>query len=214
MVDEVAVRAAATTVEPLPDRAALAFLLATSFLGTMGIGLVAPVLPFLVARFTAPERVGALVGVLFASYAAAAFVAAPILGALSDRLGRKPILVVSLLGSAAGYFVFGRAGAFWMLVVGRLVNGFTAGNFSTVTAALSDTTRPEARGRVFGYIGATAGAGILAGPAIGGALAKLGTSAPLYVAAAVACANAIFGMVFMAETRPRGRILAALTLDS
>jgi DHA1 family tetracycline resistance protein-like MFS transporter len=192
--------------------AALAFLLATSFLGAMGIGLVAPVLPFLVARYAEPAQVAALVGVLSASYAAAAFVAAPILGTLGDRFGRKPILVVSLFGSSAGYLIFGCAGAFWMLVVGRLVDGFTAGNFSTVFAALSDRTAPDARGRVFGYVGAAAGAGIIAGPAIGGLLARLGTSAPFYVAAAIACANAIFGMLFMQETRPRDRAIAPLTL--
>ena len=202
----------ATAPPPPPDRAALAFLLATSLLGTMGIGLLAPVLPFLVAQFAAPARVAALVGVLTASYAAAAFIASPVLGTLSDRLGRKPILIVSLLGSAVGYLVFGCASAFWMLVVGRLVDGFTAGNFTTVFASLSDRTPPDARGRVFGYVGAAAGAGIIAGPAIGGALARFGVSAPVYVAAGFAGANAVFGMGFMRETRARGRVIAPLTL--
>jgi len=194
-------------------RAALGFLLATMFLGAMGIGLVAPVMPFVVARFVAPGHVASLTTALSASYAAASFVAAPALGVLSDRFGRKPVLIVSLLGSVAGYVVFGLADAFWILVVGRLIDGFTAGNFSAVLAAVGDSIRPDDRARIFGYVGATAGAGLIAGPAIGGAIAPLGLAAPVYFAAAVTCANAIFGAIFMRETRARDAAAEPLAIQ-
>jgi DHA1 family tetracycline resistance protein-like MFS transporter len=195
-----------------PPRAALWFLLATMFLGAMGIGLVAPVMPFLVARFVAPDHVASLTTLLSASYAAASFVAAPALGVLSDRFGRKPVLIVSLLGSVAGYLVFGLADAFWLLVAGRIIDGVTAGNFSAVLAAVGDGTPPSDRARIFGYVGATAGAGLIAGPAIGGAIAQLGLAAPVYFAAAITCANAIFGAIFMRETRARDAAPEPLTL--
>lgn len=196
---------------PLP-RAVLWFLLSTMFLGAMGLGLVVPVMPFMVAQLVEPDRVASLTALLSASYAAASFLAAPTLGVLSDRFGRKPILIVSLLGSVVGYIVFGLADAFWILVLGRLVDGFTAGNFSAVLAAVGDSTRSDDRARIFGYIGATAGAGLIAGPAIGGVIARFGLTAPVYFAAAVTCANAIFGAIFMRETRARTAATEPLTI--
>lgn len=183
-------------------RAAVFFLIASAFLGAMGIGLVNPVVPFLTARFVAERDLALIVSVLTLSYAGAAFLAAPALGALSDRFGRRPVLIVSVLGSAAGYALFGAASATWMLIAGRLIDGLTAGNFSAVFAALSDSTQPEDRGRTFGYVGASVGAGFIAGPAIGGLLARFGLSAPLYFAAALCLSNAVFGFFFLPETRP------------
>lgn len=169
----------------------------------MGIGLVGPVVPFLAERFARDSRnLAFIVSVLSLSYSAAAFLAAPVLGALSDKYGRRPILIVSVLGSAAGYVMFGLAGATWMLVCGRLIDGLTAGNFSAVFAAVSDSTAPEERGRSFGVVGAGVGAGFILGPAIGGLLSRYGLSAPLYFAAGLAIANALFGFFFMPETRP------------
>lgn len=179
-----------------------AFLIVTAFLGAFGIGLVNPVVPFLAARF-APERdLAFVVSALTMAYAGAAFLAAPVLGAMSDRFGRRPVLVLSVLGSAIGYFVFGAADTLWLLIAGRLIDGFTAGNFSAVFAAVADSTKPEERGRYFGYLGATMGAGIITGPAVGGLLAHFGLRAPFYVAAALCLANASFGALFMPETRP------------
>ena len=179
------------------------FLVSTAFMGAMGIGLVNPVVPYLAARF-APERdLALIVSMLTISYSGAAFLAAPALGALSDRFGRRPVLILSVLGSALGYLLFGAAHAIWMLICGRLIDGFTAGNFSAAFAALSDCTKPEDRGRNFGYMGASVGAGFIAGPAIGGVLARFGVSAPLYFAAALSFGNALFGCLFMPETRPR-----------
>ncbi|MEO6599721.1 MAG: MFS transporter [Polyangiaceae bacterium] len=182
-------------------RMLLWFLMCTAFLGAMGIGLVNPIVPYLAERF-APQRDLALVlGGLAISYSGAAFLAAPALGALSDRFGRRPILLISVLGSAVGYALFGAAQATWVLVVGRLIDGLTAGNFSAAFAALGDSTRPEDRGRNFGYLGASAGAGLIAGPAIGGLLAHFGPAIPLYFASALCVANALFGLFFMPETR-------------
>src|ERR1700749_4215946 len=113
-------------------RATLALLVTTAFLGSLGIGLANPVVPFLAARFVSEQDLALTIGVLSMSYAGAAFLAAPALGALSDRFGRRPILIVSVLGSAIGYVCFGAAHAAWLLVLGRLIDGITAGNFSAV----------------------------------------------------------------------------------
>jgi len=184
-------------------RAVLWFLVSTAFLGSMGIGLVNPVVPFLAAQFVPEADLALIVSVLSMSYAGAAFLAAPALGALSDRFGRRPVLILSVLGSAVGYAIFGAAHSPWLLVCGRLIDGFTAGNFSAAFAALADCTRPEDRGRNFGYLGASVGAGFIVGPAIGGLLARFGVSAPLYFAAALCTSNALFGLLFMPETRAR-----------
>jgi DHA1 family tetracycline resistance protein-like MFS transporter len=155
----------------------------------------------LVERFAAQGDLALVLGVLAICYSGAAFLAAPALGALSDRFGRRPVLLISVLGSALGYALFGAANAIWLLIIGRLIDGLTAGNFSAAFAALGDSTRPEDRGRSFGYLGASAGAGLIAGPAIGGLLAHFGPAAPLYFAAALCVANALFGFFFMPETR-------------
>jgi len=183
-------------------RATLVFLVATAFLGALGIGLVNPVVPYLAAQFVSERDLALTVGVLSTSYAGAAFLAAPGLGALSDRFGRRPILIVSVLGSAVGYLCFGAAHATWVLVLGRVIDGVTAGNFSAVFASLSDSTKPEDRGRVFGYVGASFGAGFITGPAIGGLLSRFGLAAPFYFAAGLCLLNALFGCFFMPETRP------------
>ncbi len=193
-------------------RATLAFLVTTAFLGSLGIGLANPVVPFLAARFVSEHDLALAVGVLSMSYAGAAFLAAPALGALSDRFGRRPILILSVLGSAVGYWCFGAANAAWLLVLGRLIDGITAGNFSAVFASLSDTTKPEDRGRVFGYIGASFGSGFIVGPAIGGLLSRFGLSAPFYFAAGLYFTNALFGYFFMPETRPESAARSELAI--
>jgi DHA1 family tetracycline resistance protein-like MFS transporter len=167
----------------------------------MGIGLVNPIVPYLAERFAAERDLALVLGVLAVSYSGAAFLAAPALGELSDRFGRRPVLLLSVLGSAVGYALFGAARATWVLIVGRVIDGLTAGNFSAAFAAMADTTPADARGRNFGYLGASAGAGFIAGPAIGGLLAHFGPSTPLYFAAALSAANALFGFFFMPETR-------------
>jgi DHA1 family tetracycline resistance protein-like MFS transporter len=193
-------------------RTLLWFLVCTTFLGAMGIGLVNPIVPYLAERFAAQNQLALVLSALAISYSGAAFLAAPALGALSDRFGRRPVLLLSVLGSAVGYALFGAAHATWVLVVGRLIDGFTAGNFSAAFAAMADSTRAEERGRNFGYLGASAGAGLIAGPAIGGLLAHFGPAVPLYFAAALCLANAIFGFLCMPETRKKGTKTQPFTL--
>lgn len=193
-------------------RTLLWFLVCTTFLGAMGMGLVNPLVPYLAERFAAQHQLALLLSALSISYSGAAFLAAPALGALSDRFGRRPVLLLSVLGSAIGYALFGAAQATWVLVVGRLIDGFTAGNFSAAFAAMADSTRAEDRGRNFGYLGASAGAGLIAGPAIGGLLAHFDPAAPLYFAAGLCSLNALFGLLFMPETRIQGANPESLSL--
>jgi MFS transporter, DHA1 family, tetracycline resistance protein len=177
------------------------FILVSAFLMTMGIGVVLPVLPFIVAEFVAPQQLAATVGWLAASYALCSFFVAPVFGALSDVWGRRPVVLLSLLGSVIGYLVFGFAGALWMLFLGRIIDGLTAGSFSAMFAYLADVTTPEERGRSFGLIGASSGAGFILGPALGGLASGLGLQAPVFIAAGFTLLNMLWGFFFMKETR-------------
>lgn len=188
---------------PLP-RSAFAFLLATAFLGSMGIGLIAPVVPYLVEPYLRdPASLGSAVGWLLAAYAICSFLAGPALGAVSDRYGRRPVLIVSLVGSAVGYAIFGAGGSLAVLFLGRIVDGLTAGNFSAVFGAVADTTPPEQRGVRFGQMGAAFGAGFIVGPAVGGLATHLTghLNAPVFVAAVLALVSAVWGFLVMPETR-------------
>ena len=197
-----------------PSRATLLFIQATAFLGAVGFGIVGPVLPFLVARFEVdPARTAAAIGWLASSFALCAFLSAPALGALSDRFGRRPVLIVSLLGTVAGYAIYGLAGALWMLFLGRIVDGLTAGNIGTLFAYLGDTTPPEDRGRTFGLVGASFGAGFIVGPAVGALASRLSLEAPFFVAAGVTLANAIFGYFFLPESLPKARRADGIRLE-
>ncbi len=195
-----------------PPRATLAFILAGALLGSMGIGLLGPVLPFIVGRFVpAGAPLAATVGWLGASYALCAFFAGPALGALSDAWGRRPVLLVSLAGSVVGYLVFGWGGALWALFLGRVLDGLTAGNFGALFGMLADVTPPEQRGRFFGLVGATFGTGFILGPALGGALAHFGLSVPVFAAAALSALSLLWGLLFVPESRPGGRRRADLS---
>ena len=159
------------------------------FLNFTGFTLILPVIPFLVGRYVAPEQVGLYVGLIVSVFALCAFGAAPVLGALSDRYGRRPILMLSLLGSAAGYFIFGLGGALWILFAGRIIDGLTAGNISTVYAYVADTFAPADRGRIYGLLGAVGGLGFMLGPVAGGLLGAIFPAAPLFAAALLMLGN-------------------------
>ncbi|WP_437278385.1 MFS transporter [Sorangium sp. So ce375] len=180
---------------------ALFFLQATAFLSAVGTGLVAPVIPFLAARFDGdPAHVASAVGLLSASYSLCAFFSAPALGALSDAIGRRPVLLLSLVGSAAGHALFGFADALPLLFLGRVIDGISAGNVATLFAYLGDASTDEQRARNFGRVGAMFGAGLIAGPALGGLALKLGLRAPFFVAAILTALNAAGSYVFLAES--------------
>lgn len=201
---------------PLPP-SAFVFLLATAFLGSMGIGLIGPVVPYLVEPYLADaSRLGSTVGWLTASYAICSFLAGPPIGAISDRYGRRPVLLVSLVGSAVGYLLFGLGGSLGMLFLGRIVDGITAGNFSAVFGAVADTTAPEKRAIRFGQMGAAFGAGFIVGPAVGGLATHLTghLNAPVYVAAALAALSALWGTFVMPETMAAQNRATAITARS
>jgi len=159
------------------------------FLNFTGFTLILPVIPFLVAQYVSPEQLGLYVGLIVSAFALCAFCAAPVLGALSDRYGRRPILMLSLLGSAIGYFIFGLGGALWILFLGRIIDGLTAGNVSTIYAYVADTFAPDERGRVYGLLGAVGGLGFMLGPVAGGMLGAFFPAAPLFAAAALTLGN-------------------------
>ncbi|HEY2888750.1 MAG TPA: MFS transporter, partial [Candidatus Limnocylindrales bacterium] len=185
-----------------------------SFLSTVGMALVFPVLPFLVGAHVGDAGSTALwVGALEAVYAACAFVAAPFLGALSDRIGRRPVLIVSLIGSAIGWVMFGLGGALWVLLLARVIDGLTAGDMSVAFAYLADITTPEDRARRFGLAGAIGGVGFLVGPAIGGLLASVSLAAPMLAAAAVSLVTAILAAVVLPESLDDERRTKRLSLS-
>jgi DHA1 family tetracycline resistance protein-like MFS transporter len=193
----------------------LIILLVTVFLNTMGMTIIGPVVPFLAQRYVAdPQQLASAVGWLSSAYAICQFLAAPGLGTLSDRFGRRPILLICLLGSAAGYVLFGLGGALWVLFLGRIVDGVTGGNFSILYAYIADRVPPERRGVFFGRAGAVAGAGFLLGPAIGGLAARWDVTAPAYLAAGITLATLLWALAMLPESLPAERRASSIRAAS
>jgi MFS family permease len=184
------------------NRKALVFLFTTVFLDLLGAGILLPVLPYFVKPFRSDATT---VGLLALSFFAAQFFASPILGTLSDRYGRRTILLGSILGSAVGYFMFGIGGSLTILFLARLLDGVTGGNISTAQAYIADVTAPEDRAKGFGLIGVAFGLGFMIGPAAGGALSKISLSAPAIAAGGLALATAAFGYFALPESLPASR---------
>jgi MFS transporter, DHA1 family, tetracycline resistance protein len=182
-------------------KSALFLIFVITFLNTLGMTIIMPIVPFVVQRYVhTPSAVAIWVGILTSVYALCAFLAAPALGALSDRIGRKPVLIASVLGSAVGFVVFGIGGALWALLLGRIIDGLTGGNISAIFAYLADITPPEDRASRFGLAGAISGIGFMVGPAIGGLLAHFGLSTPVFVAAGIAVVAACLGVFVLPES--------------
>jgi MFS family permease len=180
----------------------LLLILFTVFLDVVGLGIVVPVAPFYATSFGATPL---QVGLLFTTFAAAQFLATPVLGALSDRFGRRPILLLSLLGETAGYLIMGLAPNLGVLYLARLVSGGTAGNVGAATAYLADISPPEARTRIFGLFGAAFGVGFLFGPAMGGALSAIDIRAPALAAAGLVFLNFVSAALWLPESLPLAR---------
>jgi MFS family permease len=164
----------------------------------IGFGIVLPILPLWAERFGAsPGTIGALV----ATYSAFQLVCAPLLGRLSDRVGRKPVLVLSLIGTAVGSLLTGLAGSLALVFLGRAIDGMSGGSVAVAQAAVADLAEEAERPRLLGFIGAAFGLGFVAGPAIGALAALGGPRTPFLVAAALAACNAVVAIVRLPETR-------------
>jgi DHA1 family tetracycline resistance protein-like MFS transporter len=171
----------------------------TVFIDLIGFGMVIPILPFYAE--TAPFNATPFeIGILFSIYSWMQFFFAPILGRLSDRYGRRPILFISLLGSAVGYFVIGFADTLFLVFVGRVIGGITGGNISTAQAYIADVTTRENRAKGMGLFGAAFGLGFILGPAIAGILSKYGVHVPFYFAGFLSLFNAIALYFILPET--------------
>jgi MFS transporter, DHA1 family, tetracycline resistance protein len=136
-------------------------------------------------------------------YAAAQFFAAPLLGALSDRYGRRPVLLLSVLGSAFGYYLFGVGGALWVLLLSRLIDGITGGNLATASAYIADITPRHERAKSFALLGAAFGLGFILGPALGGLLSQISLAAPAYAAGTLSLLSAVVGFFVLPESLPK-----------
>ena len=181
---------------------AFTFILITLMLDAMGIGLILPVMPDLIGEIEGGTIGDAALwgGILATTFAVMQFLFGPVLGSLSDRFGRRPVLLISLLVMTIDYLVMAVAGTIWLLFLTRVVGGITAATQSTAAAFIADISKPEEKSANFGLIGAAFGLGFVLGPVIGGLLGEYGTRAPFYAAAALGAINLIFGYFVLPET--------------
>ncbi|MBO6795694.1 TCR/Tet family MFS transporter [Maricaulis sp.] len=186
-----------------PGKHAITFIFITVLIDMIGFGLIIPVMPELINELTGlgADDAAVLGAWLMMTYALTQFIFAPIVGALSDRFGRKPVLLAALAGFTIDYAIMGFAPFFWMLVVGRLLAGIFGASYSTANAYIADITPPEKRAGRFGMIGAAFGLGFIIGPAVGGILGDLyGPRAPFFAAAILAGLNLVYGLIVLPET--------------
>lgn len=183
-------------------KGALGFIFSVVLLDVIGLAILMPVQAYIVRQYSTEALMVAMIPVL---YAGAQFFAAPLLGKLSDRYGRRPVLLVSIFGSALGYLLFGIGGALWVLFLSRLIDGFTAGNASTASAYIADVTPPQDRARNFGFIGMAYGLGFILGPTLGGLLSEINLNAPAYAAGVLSLLSAVVGYFILPESLPRER---------
>ena len=178
---------------------ALILVYATIFLDVLGLGVLIPVLPYYAQQYRTDAMT---VGFLSAAFSIAQFIASPFLGALSDRIGRRPVILCNILGSSFAYFLFGWANTLWLLMLARVLEGVTGGSISTAQAYIADVTPPEDRMKRFGLIGAVFGLGFVIGPAFGGFLSTYSLAAPAYAAGTLCLLAAIFGYFMLPESLP------------
>lgn len=202
-----------TTSNTSVGRTSLVLLLVIAFLNTMGITIIVPVVPFLTLQYLAhPNTLAVIVGWLTAAYGICQLIAAPGLGVLSDRFGRRPILFICLLGSAVGYLILGLGGALWLLFLGRIIDGLTGGNISVLFGYVADITEPEDRGKYFGLLGSAAGVGSLIGPVFGGLLATITYRAPFLAAAFLLLLTLVWGYFLLPESLDKEHRIAAISV--
>ncbi len=187
----------APDADPSTKRRALLMVFLTICVSLIGFGIVIPLLPFYAKRFEASELE---IGLLFASFSVAQLIASPLLGEWSDRWGRRPVLILSLVGSAVSFALLALAGNMAWLFLSRLLDGFTGGNITTARAYIADITEPSERARSFGLIGAAFGLGFILGPALGGGLAKFGLEVPAWTAFGLSLLSALLAWWWLPET--------------
>lgn len=200
-----------------PRKAAMAFILITLFIDILGIGIVIPVLPALVGELIATETLmadgtislqfdaykqGLYVGIIGAAYAMMLFFFAPILGALSDRFGRRPIILASLFGLGIDFLIQGFAPNITWLFIGRIFAGIMGASFTTANAYVADVSTPENRARNYGLVGMMFGLGFIVGPSLGGILGWFDLRLPFFVAAFLALVNWLYGFFILPESLP------------
>lgn len=186
----------------IKGRGPLPFLFITVFVDMAGYGIVLPLLPFYVGEYSSKAI---LVGLLGALYAAMQFVGGPVLGGLSDRVGRRPVLLSCLFGASMAYLLLGSAGTLSIVIVAVALAGGASATLATAQAYIADCTEPEDRARGLGLIGAAFGLGLITGPAAGGLLSLHSLGAPAFAAAAIAFSNVIFGFFALPESLPPGK---------
>ncbi len=189
-------------VRQTPSELSLIFILVTVTIDAMGIGLILPVMPDLIREVDGGTLATAAIwgGILSSVFAVMQFGFGPTVGNLSDRYGRRPVLLIGLTILAIDYLVMALAGTIWLLLLGRIVGGMSAATQSTAAAYIADISRPEEKAARFGLIGAAFGVGFVLGPTLGGLLAGFGTRAPFYAAAALAAGNLAFGYFVVKES--------------
>lgn len=186
----------------MPMRLPLFFVLTTVMIDAMGIGLIMPIMPNLLLEVQGGSLADAAIwgGILSTAFAVMQFLFSPVLGSLSDALGRRPVLLISLFVMTLDYLLMAVAGSLWLLLVGRIIGGITAATHATAGAYIADISKPTEKAANFGLLGAAFGAGFVMGPLIGGLLGELGTRAPFYAAAVLAGLNFTLGWFVMRET--------------
>jgi DHA1 family tetracycline resistance protein-like MFS transporter len=193
-------------------QAAVLFIAITVVIDVLGFGVIIPVLPRLVQQFMGGDaaRGAAMFGVFGTVWALMQFFFSPLLGAVSDRFGRRPVILISCFGLGLDYIVMALAPSIGWLLVGRIASGICASSFSTSFAYIADVTAPDKRAGAFGLIGAAFGIGFVLGPALGGVLGDIGPRLPFWGAAGLALLSACYGFFVLPESLPPGRLLALL----
>lgn len=182
-------------------KAAIAFILVTAALDIIAMGIVMPVLPPLIEEFSGSNaRAGIINGVFVALWAVMQFIASPVIGAWSDQVGRRPVILISTAGLAADYVLMALAPDLWWLALGRVIAGVTSASFTTVYAYMADITPPEQRARAYGLIGAAFAGGFIAGPLLGGVLGEWSPRAPFWFAGALSALAFLYGWLVLPES--------------
>jgi DHA1 family tetracycline resistance protein-like MFS transporter len=173
----------------------------TVFVNLVGFGIIIPLLPFYAETFGASPVV---IGFLFAAFSLAQLVAAPILGVLSDRFGRRPVLIFSLIGTAVSFVMLAMAQSLFMLFAARIIDGLSGGNITIARAYIADVTEPDERAKAFGFLGAAFGLGFIVGPGLAGLFSHISYTAPIWAAVVVTLMATVMAAVWLPETVHRG----------